>query len=134
MSDSPDIESTTIGEYSIRVERYDDFMTCTVWGPHTIEDVIAVGNTLFNPWTLLGRTPPYHRSLPSVWGLSRNRISEDVSFQRFDSRAGPSLTYGFNEGSAEIGILSNATDPIRVALGKLIGEKTASPTQLDTLV
>lgn len=103
MSEPGTINSEEVGEYTVRVEHYDEFVACTVWGPHTPDDIRTVGDDLFSLGTVLKQTssrlPEY-----TVWGLARRGISTDDGFVRFDSD-GPAITYQFYDDRVELGIL-----------------------------
>lgn len=120
MSEEPAVTTTEIDDYGIRIEEYEDFVTCTIVGPHTTTDVVAVGDVLYAPWTVL---KPHDGALPLPWGIVRFGLSETVPFQRYDASTQPSLTYGFRDGTGELGVLASSMDAIRQSLSLFLDEE-----------
>lgn len=113
----------SIDGYRLRIEDYDTYVACTVFGDITASEVAAMGNALYGRTYVLLQTPPHMYPRPTIWGLARRGISQDDAFIRFDGVFPQShaLTYEFSEdGESEVGIISKDVDVVVRALNEIL--------------
>lgn len=73
--------------YAIRLEEYENYFTCTFWGPFDHNDFITVGDILYNSTTILKQQAPVKKYIKyNIWGLQKIIMNnEENKFKRFSN-------------------------------------------------